>query len=162
MGHMVQNQTNLEFEILLQLAGEKAHLREIARAVHAPHSTVLRRLDRLLAENILDCASVGKNKVFSIKNNLKARTYLLMAEKYKLIKLIAKYPKLGPILQDLLSTAQSPLILLFGSHAKFIAKEDSDIDIYIQTDDAGVKKRQTRSTQSSASTSGHLTPNPLL
>ena len=138
---MVQNKTNLEYEILLQLAREKTHLRELARATHAPHSTVLRRLDKLVKENVLDCETVGKNKVFSIKKNLQAKTYLAMAEKYKLIKIIGKYPKLGLILQDLLSSVKSPLIILFGSYAKSIAKEDSDIDIYIETEDGMVKKK---------------------
>ena len=138
---MVQNKTNLEFAILLHLARETTHLRELARATHTPHSTILRRLDRLVKENVLDCETVGKNKVFSIKKNLQAKTHLEMAERYKLAKLIEKYPKLGLILQDLLSSIKSPLIILFGSYAKSIAKEDSDIDIFIETEDNAVKRR---------------------
>jgi predicted nucleotidyltransferase len=101
----------------------------------------MRRLDKLVSENVLDCETVGKNKVFSIKKNLQAKAYLTMAENYKLVKTIAKDPKLGLVLQDLLSAIDSPLILLFGSYAKSIAKEDSDIDIYIETDETSVKKK---------------------
>jgi predicted nucleotidyltransferase len=141
---MVQKQSNLEFEILLQLAREKTHLRQMARAIGAPHATVMRRLDKLVDENILDCQTVGKNKVFSIKKNMQARALLSMAEKYKLLELLGRYPKMGIILDDLLSTVDAPLIILFGSYAKFNAKEESDMDIYIETEDMAVKKKVER------------------
>lgn len=56
-----------------------------------------------------------------------------MAEHYKLEKLIYFYPNLSIIVEDILKKAKSNLIILFGSYAKFIAKKDSDIDLFIET-----------------------------
>jgi len=129
---MVQNKTNLDFELLLQLAKGPSHLRELSRSLDIPHSTLMRRLDILINANVLDFSLIGRNKSFSIKNNLKAKNFLIMAERYKLQKLLDKYPKLSVILDDLLSSTSASLVILFGSYAKFSAKPSSDIDIYIQ------------------------------
>ena len=87
MIHMVQDKNNLELEIILVLLKNKAHLREIARILNGSHSTVLRKINRLLRENVLDYQKEGKNKIFFIKNNLKAKNYIYSAEIYKLNQL---------------------------------------------------------------------------
>ena len=51
---MVQNKNNLELEIILVLIKNKSHLREIARILNESHSTILRKVNELLKENILD------------------------------------------------------------------------------------------------------------
>ncbi len=133
MVHMVQKRDNLELEIILLLLKGENHLRNIARALEAPHSTILRKLNRLIKENVLDYKMEGKNKVFFIKNNLQAKNYVFNAERYKLIRLLKKYPDLNIIIEDILKRTKETTIILFGSYAKFIAKKDSDIDIYIET-----------------------------
>ena len=138
---MVQNKSNLEFEILLILARGRAHLRQIARAAGTPHSTVMRCLDRLVEESVLDFRPEGRNKSFAIKKSLKAKSRLYMAERYKLQKLLDRYPALNVILNDLLSSTSAPLIVLFGSYAKFAAKPASDIDIYLGTGEEGEQKK---------------------
>ncbi len=137
---MVQNRDNLELEIILLLLKEENHLRGIARSLGESHSTVLRRLNKLVKENVLDYKRKGKNKVFFIKNNLQAKNYVFNAERYKLIKLLRKYPELSIIVEDVLKKTSEKLIILFGSYAKFKAKKDSDIDIYIETKNRKVKE----------------------
>lgn len=137
---MVQNKSNLEFELLLILANGRAHLREIARTAGAPHSTVMRCLNGLVGENVLDFRPEGRNKSFSIKKNLAAKSRLFMAERYKLQKLLNRYPRLNVILSDLLSRTSVPLVVLFGSYAKFAAKPGSDIDIYLMSENEEEKK----------------------
>ena len=63
-----------------------------------------------------------------------------LLERYKLIKLLKKYPELGIIISDVLKKTREKMIILFGSYAKFRAKKDSDIDIYVETRDKKVKK----------------------
>ena len=92
-------------------------------------------------ENILDFKKQGKNKVFFIKKNLKAKNYVYSAERYKLIKLVEKYPELGIIIEEILEKTNEDMIILFGSYAKFKAKKDSDIDIYVETMDERVKRK---------------------
>src|SRR3989344_2662280 len=99
MKHMVQNRDNIELEIILVLIKNKTHLREIARTLRESHSTILRKINGLVKENILDYKKEGKNNVFFIKNNLKVKNYVYSSEIYKLSKLIRRYPELGIIFE---------------------------------------------------------------
>ena len=142
MKHMVQNKTNsnLELEIILVLIREKAHLREIARTLKKSHSTVLRKINELVKTGVLDYKREGKNKVFFIKDNLRAKNYVYSAEIYQLSKLIEKHPELGIIFEDI-KKATKGMIILFGSYAKSIEKKESDIDVYIETEDSSIKNK---------------------
>jgi predicted nucleotidyltransferase len=141
MIHMVQNKNNLELEIILVLLRNKAHLREIARTLNESHSTILRKINELLKENVLDYKKEGKNKIFFIKNNLKAKNYVYSAEIHKLNNLLRKHPELSIIFEDLKNNFSKGMIILFGSYAKGIPKKDSDIDIYLETNDNNIKTR---------------------
>ena len=136
---MVQIWDNLDYEIVLLLIKGERHIRDIGKALDASHSTVLRRLNRIVMENALDYRTVGKNKVFFIKKNLEGRNYVYNAERYKLNQLVKKYPALAVTVEDVLKKTDERLILIFGSYAKFSAKEDSDIDVYIETGSKKVK-----------------------
>jgi len=125
MIHMVHNKNNLNLEVILMLLKNKAHLREIARALNESHSTILRKINELLKENVLDYKKEGKNKIFFIKNNLKAK----------------KHPELSIILEDIKKDFSKGMIILFGSYAKGIPKKDSDIDIYLETNNNNIKTR---------------------
>ena len=103
MVHMVQKKDNLDLEIILLLVKGESHLRGIAKQLDQSHSTILRKLDRLVKENVLDFKIEGKNKVFFIKNNLQAKNYVFNAERHKLIKLLKKYTELNIIIEDVLN-----------------------------------------------------------
>src|SRR3990167_2705755 len=115
MVHMVQNTNNIDSEIILLLLKEENHLRGIAKQLNESHSTILRKLNKLVNENVLDYKKEGKNKVFFIKKNLQAKNYVFNAERYKLIKLLKKYPELVIIVDELLKKNKGSLIVLFGS-----------------------------------------------
>ncbi|MDP3027192.1 MAG: nucleotidyltransferase domain-containing protein [Nanoarchaeota archaeon] len=136
---MVQNKNNLDLEIILALLKNKAHLREIARILNESHSTILRKINELVKENVLDYNKEGKNKVFLIKNNLKAKNYVYSAEIHKLNILLRKHPELSIIFEDIKKNFSKGMIILFGSYAKGIPKKDSDIDIYLETIDNSLK-----------------------
>lgn len=136
---MVQKR-DISSEIILALLKSDRHLREISRILAVPHATILRKLNFFVKEGVLDFSFKGRNKVFFIKNNLQARSYIYNAERYKLTQLLKKYPKLGVILNEVIKETQG-LVILFGSYAKFCAEKDSDIDIYIETLDKKIKSR---------------------
>jgi predicted nucleotidyltransferase len=136
---MVQKRDNLELEIILVLLKGENHLRGTAKQLNESHSTVLRKLNRLAAESVLDYKMEGKNKVFFIRKNLQAKNYVFNAERYKLIKLLKRYPKLDVIMDDILKATKERLIVIFGSYAKFMAKKDSDVDLYVETRNRDVK-----------------------
>lgn len=136
---MVKESTNME--IVLELLKEKSHVRELARKLEQSHVNIIRCLAELVKKNIVDFEQEGKNKTYFIKKTLPARSYIYRAEYYKLNKLIDKYPKLSVILQDIIKKVNSPLIILFGSYSKFIAKNESDIDIFVESEDKFIKEK---------------------
>ncbi|MBL7170268.1 MAG: nucleotidyltransferase domain-containing protein [Candidatus Aenigmarchaeota archaeon] len=137
---MVQKRNNIQYEILLHLLKGENHLRGIAKSLGQSHTTILRKLNFLAEEKVLDYRIQGKNKIFFIKNSLQAKSYVFNAENYKMIKLVRKYPKLSVIIEEILMKTNKELIILFGSYAKFSAQKDSDIDIYVETTDKKVKE----------------------
>lgn len=137
---MVQKRDNIQLEIVLLLLKQELHVRGIAKALDESHSTILRKLDRLIKKNVVDYKPQGKNKVFFLKKNIISKNYVLQAEIHKLNYLINKYPELMIILEEVLKKTDEKLILIFGSYAKFRAKKESDIDIYIETKDRNLKK----------------------
>jgi predicted nucleotidyltransferase len=136
---MVQKRDNLSFETILLLVKEENHIRGVAKSLGESHSTILRRLNELVKENVIDYRLEGRNKVFFIKKNLQAKSYVFNAERYKQIKLLKKYPELSVIADYILKECHENLIIIFGSYAKFLAKENSDIDVYVETKNKEVK-----------------------
>lgn len=137
---MSQKRNSLEYEIILALLKKDNHGRALAKELHVPHATVSRKLSQLVNENVLDFTQEGKNKRYTLKRNIRARSHIYKAEQYKPLPLLKAYPKLEPIIYDILKKSKEKLIILFGSHVKFTAKKDSDIDIYIETKNKEVKQ----------------------
>ena len=133
-------QKDYKLEILKELAKKSSHARELAKLLGTNHMTVSRKIKELEKENVLDYHQEGKNKRYFIKKTAEARNYLLIMENYKLNKLIKKYPSLRKIVEKVQADPTIPLAVIFGSYAKAIAKEDSDIDVYIETKKQNIKK----------------------
>ena len=75
--HMVQKRNNIELDIISALVESNGHVRGIAKKLMESHSTVLRKLNTLKKETIVDSREEGKNKIFFLKNNLLSKTYIL-------------------------------------------------------------------------------------
>ena len=115
------------------------HVRELAKLIKEPLSSVSRTVSRLIEANVLDYQFVGKNKTVQLKKNLIAKEHVYIAEHQKLIKFI-QYPQYGILIEEILANAKEPLVVLFGSYARFDPKPESDIDLYIETKKRSVKK----------------------
>lgn len=115
---MVHKGNSLELDIIELLLKADNHVRGIAIKMNESHSTILRRLNKLKKENIIDSRKEGKNKIFFLKKNLISRTYILQAELHKLIKLLRHNPELSIIFEEILKKTDEKLIILFGSYAK--------------------------------------------
>jgi len=134
-------QKDYNLEIVGLLANEENHSREISRILKTNHMTVNRKLLDLLDNNVVDFKTVGKNKVFFLKKTIEARMLLLSSEQYKLIKILKKYPELRKIVDEVQGNKEISLAILFGSYAKDSADKNSDIDVYIKTNDEKIKKQ---------------------
>jgi len=137
---MNQIKINYEYETLLYLIKKEAHGREIAKELKTSLTRVQSILSELRNDNILDYKVQGKNHIYFIKKNVIAKSHILNAENYKLAKLLRNYPLLESVTQEILKKCPNKIILLFGSYAKFISKEESDIDVYIDTTDKKIKE----------------------
>lgn len=140
MVHMVQNRDNMELDVIELLLKNDTHIRGISKRLKESHSTILRKLDNLKKENVVDFRKEGKNKIFFLKKNFVVRSYIIKTELNKQIKLFRKYPELSIIFEEIVEKTDEKLIILFGSYAKKIAKEKSDIDVYIETKNRNIKK----------------------
>ena len=137
---MTQIKINYNYEVLLLLLKKEMHGRELSKELKTSLTRVQTILTELRKINVLDFKKEGKNHIYFIKKNLFAKSLIFNAENYKLIKILCKYPVLEPIFQDILQKCKCRLIILFGSYAKELPKKNSDIDIYIETNDFKIKE----------------------
>ncbi|MFH0836857.1 MAG: nucleotidyltransferase domain-containing protein [Candidatus Aenigmatarchaeota archaeon] len=133
-----------KFEIVLELLKNQSHIRALAKDIGTNHMTILRKIKELSDDNVIDYKQEGKNKTYFLKKSIEARNYVMMAENYKLLQLLTKYPQLRKIVDAIHENKHIKLAILFGSYAKAIAKKDSDIDVYIDTNGKKLKNELER------------------
>ncbi len=138
MLHMAQKDYRLE--IVLDLLRGNSHLRGMASHLSINHMMIARRIKDLIKENVVNFRAEGKNKVFFLKKTIEAKNYVFSAESYALNKLLGKYPSLRQIIEHIQADHRIKLAVLFGRYAKGIATEDSDIDVYIDTNNHKIKE----------------------
>lgn len=136
----INKQRDYSLEIINYLTKEKGHVRALARTLKTNPMTISRKISDLVNGNILDFKQEGKNKVFFIKKTIEARAFAISSESYKLIKLIEKHSGLRSIIEKIQKDKRIKLAVLFGSYAKSMETIDSDIDIYIETEDRNIRK----------------------
>lgn len=137
MLHMEQKDYNME--IVEELLRGENHVRGIAKSLNTNHMNVSRKIQKLSKENVVDFKTEGKNKTYYLKKTSEARAFVLMSENYKLLKILKEYPTLRSIIERIQKEDRIKLAILFGSFSKGLAKQDSDIDIYIETENKKVK-----------------------
>lgn len=128
-----------KLEIVNELLKGPNHVRGIAKSLGTNHMNVSRKVKELSRENVVDYREEGKNKTYFLKKGAEARTYVFMAENYRLARILRKYPELRRITERIQKDGRIKLAVLFGSYAKGIAKPDSDIDIYVETGNREIK-----------------------
>ena len=133
-------QKDYKLEIVNEILRNENHVREIAKRLNTNHMSIARKIKELKEENVADYKKEGKNNIYFLKDTIEARAYVFMAEKYKLLQALHKYPALRRMAEKILRDKRIRLAILFGSYAKFIAKQDSDIDVYRETQDRNIKK----------------------
>ena len=128
-----------KMEIVNELLRGNNHIRGLAQKIKVNHMNILRRIRELEYENVVDFKKEGKNKVYFLKKNIEAKNYVFILENYKLNQILKKYTFLRCIIEKIQKDKRVKLAILFGSYAKRLVKQSSDIDIYIDTTDV-VKK----------------------
>ncbi len=137
---MLHVEQNLSLVIIDALKNEELHARALAKRLETNHMTVSRKLKELLSDNALDYRLEGRNKIYFLKKSLEARNFAVMAELYKLNKVLEKYPQLRKTIKGIQENTKINLAILFGSYASCTANEKSDIDVFIETKDRKLKQ----------------------
>ena len=137
-------QKDYKFEIVNILAKSNSHIRGISRILGVNHMMVVRKLVCLEKENVVDYFSEGRNKVYFLKKSSEARSYFVMSENYKLVKLILKHPFLRDVISKIQKNNKIKLAFIFGSYAKGTETKNSDVDIYINCEDLNIKKEYSK------------------
>lgn len=133
-------QKDYKLEVVLLLLQGKNHVRGIANKLGINHMLVSRKVKELAQSNVVDFSWEGKNKSYFLKKTAEARALVLMAENYRLLRILGNYPGLRNIIEKIQKDKRIRLALLFGSYAKGLATRESDIDIYIETTDRNLRK----------------------
>mgnify|MGYP001558473476 CR=1 FL=1 len=136
MLHMSQ----LNYNIIVELMKQNNHIRGLAKCLNTNQTTIARKVKEFESQNVLDYRKEGKNKVYFIKKTIEAQIYIKIVEYNKLIEIAKKYPRLRHIIEKINSEEEIGLAILFGSYAKHNANKESDIDIYIETENRILKK----------------------
>lgn len=133
-------QKDYKLEIVGLLLRERNHIRGTAKKLDTNHMIVVRKIKQLAKANVVDFVQEGKNKTYFLKKTAEAKAYVFMAENYKLIQTLIKYPALRGVIERIQKDKRINLAILFGSYAKGLATKSSDIDIYIETKNINLKK----------------------
>lgn len=141
---MTLKKVSYEAEVLLCLLKRETHGRELAKGLETSLTRIQSILNELRRQNVLDYAVEGKNHIYFIKKTLLAKTLVLNAENYKLAKLLCEFPSLEPVFKEVIQKYPGQMIILFGSYAKFVPKEESDIDLYMESADKKAKETISR------------------
>lgn len=149
-------------EIIGELLKGENHARSIAKSLNTNHMNISRRIKKLSKENVVDFRVEGKNKTYFLKRTSEARALIIMSENYKLLKILSKYPTLRNILEKIQNNPQIKLAILFGSYSKGLAKQESDIDVYLEELDKKIKQELELKESRLSIKTGNFSPDNLL
>ena len=125
------NDTDLRILSLFTKGYEKEYyIREVEKLLEVSSRTALVTLAKLEKKGILESKIKGKIKIYTIKKSSLSREYLLLTEQYKKIQFLEKNPLVKEVLEKADEFMQG-IVIIFGSYAKEIQKEDSDLDLFI-------------------------------
>ena len=104
--------------------------REIEKLLEVSSRTSLVTLAKLEKKGILESKTKGKTKTYSIRKSILSREFFVLAEQYKKIKFLEDNHLVKEILEKSDEFLQG-VVIIFGSYAKGIKKDDSDLDLFI-------------------------------
>lgn len=133
-------QKDYRLEIVGALLRERNHIRGIAGKIGTNHMLVARKIRELAQANVVDFVQDGRNKTYFLKKTAEARAYALMAESYRTVLLLAKYPGLRGVVEKIQKDSRICMAVIFGSYAKGLAAKGSDIDLFIGAGDRRLRE----------------------
>lgn len=125
------NDIDLKILSLFTKGYEKEYyIREVEKLLKVSSRTALVTLAKLEKKGLLESKTRGKIKAYSIKKSILSREFFLLTEQYKKIEFLGKNHLVKEVLEKADGYLQG-MVVAFGSYAKGIQKEDSDLDLFI-------------------------------
>ncbi len=118
------------------------YIREVEKLIEVSSRTALVTLAKLEKRGILESKTKGKIKAYSIKKSVLSREFFLLTEQYKRIEFLGKNHLVKEVLEKADEYMQG-IVIVFGSYAKEIQKDDSDLDLFIVGTFDGEKIKET-------------------
>jgi predicted nucleotidyltransferase len=130
------NQTTLKILAVYRSDYRRSsHLREIAKETAVDVSPIHYQLERLEKMRVLFSALKGRNKEYSLNlGNLSVKYYMTLAETYTTVTYLEWNFLIKKITGELEAQIDG-VIILFGSFAKGRATKNSDVDLFIVSED---------------------------
>lgn len=106
------------------------YVREVQKLLKISPRTAQLILEDLEEKGVIESKTKGKIKTFKLGSGETTKRYLVFAEQYKAIAFLEKRLMIKEVIEKI-----TPLIkgisVIFGSYAKGLEKEGSDLDIFI-------------------------------
>lgn len=117
------------------------HIRETAKLLSLSSRTAKTTLEFLENKGVIESKKIGNIKSYRLKNNDTSRRYLVFTEQYKAISFLENDLLIKEAVEKI-SPSINGIGVVFGSYAKGISDEESDLDIFIagEYDIEAVKK----------------------
>ena len=106
------------------------YIREVEKLLDVSSRTALVTLAKLEKKGILKSQIKGKIKIYTIRKSTLSREFLVLTEQYKRIQFLDENHLIKEVLEKADECMQG-IVLIFGSYAKGIQKDDSDLDLFI-------------------------------
>ena len=130
---MITKVNNIDLRVLSLFTkgyNKELYIREVGKLLGISSRTALVTLDKLEKRGILESKTRGKIKVYTIKKTGISKEYFLFTEQYKKIHFLEKNYLIKEVIEKLDDVFEG-IVVLFGSYAKGIQNEDSDLDLFI-------------------------------
>ncbi len=131
---MVDKTTNNKLKILSLYRSNylaQYHTREMAKLIKKSHVTLLPHLNDLEKEKVLVAKIIGKNKVYTLNiDNILTKNHLIISELFESVLYQEQIFLLKKINAEISKLDLVGTFILFGSYAKKVFREDSDIDLF--------------------------------
>jgi predicted nucleotidyltransferase len=125
------NDTDLRILSLFTKGYDKGYyIREVEKLLDISSRTALVTLAKLEKKGVLESRTRGKTKIYSIRKTAISREYFILAEQHKRIRFLEKNHLIKEVLEKTEAHMRG-IVIVFGSYAKGIQKNDSDLDIFI-------------------------------
>ncbi|MBD3209423.1 nucleotidyltransferase domain-containing protein [Candidatus Woesearchaeota archaeon] len=117
------------------------YVREVGKLLNLSPRTAQLILEDLEQKGVVASKTKGKIKIYKLQRNESTKKYLVFAEHYKSLAFLEKKLSLKEIIEKITPHIKG-IGVLFGSYARGLEKEDSDVDIFVagSYDDDNIKK----------------------